>query len=253
MIASCNSRKIFSLKKPKNEIIHNIRLKNYDLFVFKMCKEYSKVLSDNDTVQKVSYPVYSLCTDPDNENVAEETYLFLPQEKQNDTVLYVTTFSHLHTQKDCGVFNYSGFQDKIFIEDIDGIYIGTKKDNSIIFKNKKQQTEWSINESSKEGIEIISITDLDRSKGKQVSLNEVFSLPVIFKPETKFFTYGRNDFINGEKNDCKDMEYKTAFPLNAGCEIEKVLTDKDFFYFKNSIDNYFRFKIKYRPAKFLIK
>lgn len=253
---SCNSKKTFVLVNHIDNRSNNINLENYDLYVFKMCREYSNKLNNSRDDQKVKYPIYSICNnsdDKDSKNVVEETYLFLPRAEENDTVLYVTTFSHLYTQKKCGVFNCPEFQNKIFVEDVDGIYLGKRKNNSIVFTNSRNKTEWNFR-GVKNNIEVISITDIDRSKGKQVELKNVLSLPIVFESTQRQFTYGKSDY--NQDCLCPGMDkYESKYKNSKGFTITNVITDSNHFYLQNSISNskneYFKFKFKGRPLNFL--
>jgi len=246
IIISCGSNKEFGRINEVNNPLLNIKLSNYDLYVFKMCGEYINDLEGSN--EKLFFPKYTNCNKDYNKRVVEETYLFLPNSKENDTAIYLTTFSHLYTQKDCGVFNCTEYRDKIFVEDIDKLYVGRKTANSILFKNREKETEW-VFDTLNENIEIVSITDLEREEEKQINLDSVLSLPIKFKPEIRKFTYGKSLF--NEDCTCPGIDEVTSIYKNRGDTITNILVDSGHFYFENkvSIDSseYFKFDIKRMP------
>jgi len=248
IIISCGHTKEFGRVDKVNHPVLNINFTNYDLYVFKMCSEFTNDLEGNR--ERLSFPMYTNCSKDYDKKIVEETYLFLPNSKKNDTALYLTTFSHLYTKKGCGVFNCTEYRDKIFVEDIDKLYLGRKTANTILFKNLKEKTTWVI-DTVNGNIEIISITDLERKGKKQIKLDSVLSLTVVFKPEIRKFTYGKSLYNDCDDCLCPNMNRIESTYKNKGDTITNIVVDPKYFYFKSKIDKnrseYFQFAINRMP------
>lgn len=235
-----NSRGMFH----QTQVIENIDLKDYSVYVLNIYQ--SKI---NEVVKGrkefIPIPKYTIKPTETSTLVIEQTYLLIPNDN-NCPLLYLTSYSHKYLLENYGAYNCHLFKDKIFLDDVDMIYIGYITNNSFVFRNKDGVFKWDIEfRDNKKLIKVNSITDIDsRGQNKpQVDLSTVFSIPIEFSLEKRFLTYGRSDediLKCYQDGGLKKPTYKKTRKYVGG-KIDNISILSNRVYFHNSKKNLYYF------------
>ncbi|WP_397362742.1 hypothetical protein [Olleya sp. R77988] len=259
---SCKTYKIVKQDKLTATITRTLNFKDFDVYVFKMCEKSSAEVKGDLSAESLAFPFYTNCDQTTTDKVVEETYLLLPKPNIADkTVLYITTFSYKNLRKGCGVFNCDLFNSKIFVEDVDIVYLGKLENNSIKFyKNttkKKEQhiSTWNIiTAQTDSGVASIKIVDATMVESvfdtkPQITINSVFSTDVVFFKEDRTLIYGKNlsEFQEACFNNCEEkITIPTIKGENIGCAVNSLLLSDKAFYFESknlNTSEYYKFDI----------
>ncbi|WGD34544.1 hypothetical protein [Olleya sp. YS] len=259
---SCKTYKIVKQNQLDATITRTFNFEDFDIYVFKMCEKSSAEVDGDLSSESLAFPFYTNCDDTSKDKVVEETYLLIPKQHIADnTVLYITTFSYKNLRKDCGVFNCELFNSKIFVEDVDIIYLGKLENNSITFyKNSTKRKEqhistWNIKtDKTDNGVATIKIIDATMVESifdtkPQIPIESVFSTDVVFHKEDRTLIYGKNlsEFQKACYTDCKEkIIIPTLRGENIGCPVNSLLLSEKAFYFESKnfdTSEYYKFHI----------
>lgn len=264
-INSCKSYEA-TRENISEKIIDTLQLSNFDVYAFKLCKTSSIARKSDYSSENLAFPFFELCKD-DDALVVEETYLLVPKPTvKSNIVIYITSLSHKYLYKGKGVFNCPLFQDKIFIEDVDMVYLGTIEGNQLNFyqnvKNDKNRhvSKWNFERDSLDPLKKIKIVDVTLAESKfnpkpQIILSETFSTDIVFKKENRKIIYGKN---KSTYQKCFEKEnLPRIYGKNIGSEVQNLYITNTNFYFSsknNTMKNeYYKFNIKRLPYYYKFK
>lgn len=165
--------------------------------------------------------------------VYEELYLLL--EKEGNTVLYLTTFSHKYIYEG-GVFNNLHSKTSVSINEADFLFIGTKEKEAVVFKNPKHEDlcEMQLNFSQENDTLLLrQITNnyplKKKNPNKFIEMDSVFAVDIKFIKDERSFTY--ND-------GCKNLPVKSLIQDSEDLAFElDIKGDYRFRRLKNRIGN----------------
>ncbi len=194
---------------------------DFDLYTFRLIVEKENCNIPTDKHLKFSQK--SVLEDDDL--IYEELYLLL--EKEGNTVLYLTTFSHKYIYKG-GVFNNRHSKTSVSINEVDFLFVGTKEKGNVVFKNPKHEDlcEMQLNFFNENDTLLLrQITNnyplKKKNPGKFIEMDSVFSVDIKFIKDERSFTY--ND-------GCKNLSVKS------------LIRDSDDFVFELETNNDSRFR-----------
>ncbi|SLJ98363.1 hypothetical protein [Salegentibacter salarius] len=230
-----------------NNIKSSFDLSHYDIYVFNLCESYTNEDPDGN-YELLQYPVFENCRVNISEKIIEQNILLLPRQLQNDTVLYITSFSHKNLYKDKGVFNCSEFKDTFFVEDTDFIFIGKKtKNHTLEFKDESGKiARWYYQKDANSlKVNLVSLPTSPSKPESPIKLSSAFSAQMIFYKEDFHLEYGKAAYPECFSGIKRPKPFKRA--KNFKGEIEKIyLTDKHLLFMSkmNGFKEYYQFKNK---------
>ena len=186
-LTSCN-KNFYSTGSVANEI-KSFNLEEFDRFTFQLVRKKSTE----------KHPIFTNSLNKEkNDLIYEELYLYL--EKKGNRAIYLTTFSHKYIQKD-GVFNNEDYNQKIYANQIDFIFVGNYDKDKIKFKNPKyydiDEIEFYYTKTGK-NIKLDKITNnyglrKDRKINKYVDMDSVFAVDIIYQEDLRKFVFKQKD------------------------------------------------------------
>ncbi|CAL2081536.1 hypothetical protein [Tenacibaculum sp. 190524A05c] len=188
IIISCSSPKYVYVDELSEEYKNtSIRLKDYDLYTFKMVKD---TLNTDVPIEK--RPFMNSVQSEKNHLVYEELYLLFNKNKRD--VLYITTFTHKYIYKD-GVFNHKENDSIVYFNEVEYIFHGVRDtiDNELRFRNPGNgflKTLYIGYEHNNDVITLTTVPNVNpiqgiRRKKPIVNLNEMFGVPLQFKKDNR--------------------------------------------------------------------
>lgn len=263
LFTSCKSYIIQNKEQiTKTVFSESFNLDDYDVYVLKICKNASNKINREHIAEDIAFPLFSECKDG-NSIIVEETYLLTHKNQSlNDKVIYITSYSYLNLKKGCGVFNCPIYKDKIFIEDIDKIYLGRIRNNRLEFYSRDEKNKyvsiWNFTRDKNHNLRIndVTLTESDFNPKPQILLDNIFSSKIVFKKEKRNFIYGKvqSKLQSCFKNclDGKRIKLPQIKGQNIGEKVSKLHLSKGRFYFsskreKDNFEEFYGFRIKRMP------
>ncbi len=232
----------------KVENISNIKesylLEDYNWYVFQMYENKNEFFDDESTSQDLAHPSFGITEKPQSK-IAEETYLLVPKDSNNNVILYLTTFSHRHIFENCGIFNCPQLKNKVvFIEDIDKVYTGNIYDNRINFYERGKNSRfpdviWNISINSNSLIvKNVTLHPSSFKSAPQVDISSVFPFEMVFNLQQREIIYGKGDKrYNFCFSECENsLQISKPSYENIGVPVSEIKLSKNKFYFSNIKD-----------------
>ncbi len=233
------------LKNFPGSVKSSFDLSNYDIYVFSLCESYTNEDPDGN-YEILQYPIFKSCRVSTSEKIIEQNLLLLPKQIENDTVIYLTSFSYKNLQQGKGVFNCSEFRDTFFVEDTDFIFIGKITENQTLeFKDDSGKIASWYYQKDVSTLKVIkvSLPKVPSKPESAIKLSSVFSAEMQFYKEDFHLEYGKaaydTCFNKPQKKSKKAQNFKG--------EIKKIYLTKKHLFFMSEINKqkeFYQFKNK---------
>jgi len=214
------------------------KISDFDIYAFNICEKSKKEVYNTERFCECPNNFFEI-NQKDSIKKIEETYLFI--NTKTNLVFYLTTFSHKHIWQNNGFLNNRClYKDKMYVLDLEYIYIGTQDTvaKKIEFKNpckdKGEDMIWHYSK-NKDTISInkvnIATAENKYTITKPICLDTVFSNKIRFK---------KVDYkLYNETND--NLAIKTFYAISKKGRIEIL------FKLETRSEEYSRIKVKRVP------
>jgi len=214
--------------------IDTVNVSDYNIYVFRLCEK----IRVEGSARFLSCDIECDATDIlaiNDTQIREELYLLV--EKTGNKVIYLTTKTDRSFDLEPDIFNTKAHKNYVFANDLENVYFGLQKQNTIFFTNKNETLTFemteTINNSCAYTISTLHSKTKDDSpiNNKLVRLSEVYSIPIRFMASKRILAL----------QPTKEITLDTVETINLNGK-RIIIKGK-----RNSIDGSQRRRLKYHP------